>query len=114
MKGLRKMLDGLQRLKVMDGCLTTSQLQQPKKQKEHEMEQQWKTTTVRDSGITTTALEEISEPENQQEVAALAYKFWQARGCPEGTPEEDWFRAEQEIATSKNMLQKEMIQKATA
>ncbi len=111
MKGLRKMLDGLQRLKVMDGCLTTSQLQQPRKQKEHEMEKQWKTTTARDSGI---ALKEISEPQNQHEVATLAYKFWQARGCPDGTPEEDWFRAEQEIATSKNMLQKEMVQKATA
>ena len=77
------------------------------------MEKQWKTTTTRDSGITTTAHEEISEPENQQEVAALAYGFWQARGCPEGTPEEDWFRAEREIAASKRIVQKEMVQKAT-
>jgi len=37
------------------------------------------------------------EPENQQQVAALAYGFWQARGCPDGSPEEDWFRAEREL-----------------
>jgi hypothetical protein len=51
-------------------------------------------------------VEEISKPENQQHVAILAYKFWQTRGCPEGTPEEDWFRAEQEIVTTKGMEQK--------
>ena len=28
------------------------------------------------------------------EIAALARAFWEARGCPEGLPEEDWFRAE--------------------
>ena len=37
------------------------------------------------------------EPENQQEIATLAYEFWQTRGCPDGSPEEDWFRAEREL-----------------
>lgn len=27
------------------------------------------------------------------DIAALAYELWQARGCPEGSAEEDWFRA---------------------
>ena len=27
------------------------------------------------------------------DIAALAYQLWQARGCPEGSPEEDWFEA---------------------
>ncbi|MGD0435778.1 MAG: DUF2934 domain-containing protein [Bryobacteraceae bacterium] len=27
------------------------------------------------------------------EIAALAYELWQARGCPDGSPEEDWFHA---------------------
>src|ERR1700679_1785095 len=27
------------------------------------------------------------------EIAALAYELWQARGCPAGSPEEDWFQA---------------------
>jgi hypothetical protein len=61
------------------------------------MEKKWKTTTEKQEGITTTTVEPISQPENQQEIIALAYEFWQARGCPEGTPEEDWFRAEEEL-----------------
>jgi len=31
------------------------------------------------------------------EIAALAHTLWQARGCPEGSPEEDWFHAAQEL-----------------
>jgi hypothetical protein len=27
------------------------------------------------------------------EIAALANELWHARGCPEGSPEEDWFHA---------------------
>ena len=38
------------------------------------------------------------EPE---EIASLAYRLWQQRGCPEGSPEADWLRAEQELATSR-------------
>jgi len=34
---------------------------------------------------------------NQDEVASLAYAYWQERGCPEGSPEEDWFRAEADL-----------------
>jgi DUF2934 family protein len=30
----------------------------------------------------------------EDEIAALACAFWKARGCPEGLPQEDWFRAE--------------------
>jgi hypothetical protein len=29
--------------------------------------------------------------------ALLAYEFWRARGCPEGSPEEDWFLAEEQL-----------------
>ncbi len=31
------------------------------------------------------------------EIALLAYSYWEARGCPYGSPEEDWFRAEQDL-----------------
>jgi hypothetical protein len=31
------------------------------------------------------------------EIAALAYELWQARGCPDGSPEEDWYRAAEEL-----------------
>jgi len=29
----------------------------------------------------------------QKDTAALAYRLWRARGCPEGSPDEDWFLA---------------------
>ncbi len=31
------------------------------------------------------------------EIAALAYSYWEARGCQGGCPEQDWLRAEQEL-----------------
>jgi hypothetical protein len=31
------------------------------------------------------------------EVARLAYSYWEARGCHGGCPEEDWLRAEEEL-----------------
>jgi hypothetical protein len=37
---------------------------------------------------------EVSEYE---QIALLAYSFWAERGYQGGSPEEDWFRAEQEI-----------------
>jgi hypothetical protein len=40
---------------------------------------------------------EVAEPSFQEQIASLAYQLWQQRGCPEGSPEEDWFRAEQEL-----------------
>jgi hypothetical protein len=32
-----------------------------------------------------------------RETAELAYELWEARGCPDGSPEEDWFRATKEL-----------------
>jgi hypothetical protein len=32
-----------------------------------------------------------------EDIAALAYTIWQARGCPEGSPDENWFHAAQEL-----------------
>ena len=31
---------------------------------------------------------------NESDIAALAYRLWVARGCPEGCPEVDWFLAQ--------------------
>ncbi len=36
------------------------------------------------------------------EVESLAYKFWEERGAPFGTPEVDWFRAEEELRAASN------------
>ena len=31
------------------------------------------------------------------DVAILAHGLWEARGCPDGSPEEDWFHAAQQL-----------------
>lgn|GEM_PF-3038229 len=38
-----------------------------------------------------------AEPLNHEEIARLAYDFWQARGCPHGSADSDWLQAEQEL-----------------
>ena len=43
----------------------------------------------------------LSNKANEKEIALLAYQFWQERGCPVGSDQEDWFRAERELAGSK-------------
>jgi len=35
-------------------------------------------------------------------ISRLAYENWQARGCPVGSPEEDWLRAERQLLSQKN------------
>jgi hypothetical protein len=39
----------------------------------------------------------LDDLEKVRRVAVLAYEYWQERGCPHGSSEEDWFRAEREI-----------------
>jgi hypothetical protein len=34
---------------------------------------------------------------SQEEIARLAYSFWEARGYQGGSPEQDWLRAEEEL-----------------
>jgi hypothetical protein len=36
-------------------------------------------------------------PFGHREIAALAFELWQARGCPVGSPDEDWFHAVEEL-----------------
>jgi Protein of unknown function (DUF2934) len=36
-------------------------------------------------------------PEHRS-VSELAYQLWQARGCPDGTAEQDWREAERQLA----------------
>jgi hypothetical protein len=31
------------------------------------------------------------------DIAALAYQLWEARGCPQGSPDEDWFEAVRQL-----------------
>ncbi len=36
-----------------------------------------------------------------QDIANLAYTLWQQRGCPEGSPEQDWSEAERIMRNEK-------------
>jgi hypothetical protein len=38
-----------------------------------------------------------SDLPSQEDIAVRAYFYWEARGCPDGSPEEDWLRAEREL-----------------
>jgi hypothetical protein len=44
----------------------------------------------------TVAAPETDAPAAEQ-IAHLAYSYWEARGYQGGSPEEDWLRAEQEL-----------------
>jgi Protein of unknown function (DUF2934) len=35
--------------------------------------------------------------EDREAIARLAYFYWEARGCHNDSPDEDWFRAEAEL-----------------
>lgn len=35
----------------------------------------------------------------REEIQALAYELWKARGCPQGSPESDWLNAEHQLRT---------------
>jgi Protein of unknown function (DUF2934) len=35
------------------------------------------------------------------ELCKAAYRLWEERGCPEGSPDVDWQRAEKELGTSE-------------
>jgi hypothetical protein len=37
---------------------------------------------------------------SREQIAKLAYSYWEARGCQGGSGEEDWLRAEQELAAA--------------
>ena len=36
-----------------------------------------------------------------EDIASRAYELWQARGCPYGSPEQDWFQAVTELRTRR-------------
>jgi hypothetical protein len=49
------------------------------------------------SEVIPTSVETVDSAPTYQEIAALAYSFWEARGCQGGSPHEDWYRAEQQL-----------------
>jgi hypothetical protein len=41
-----------------------------------------------------------------EETATLAHTLWQGRGCPEGSPDEDWFHASELLVSRNNSVNK--------
>ena len=52
--------------------------------------------SAKPSAHVATAAESVT-PIDTEAVAHLAYSFYEARGYVDGSPEEDWFRAEREL-----------------
>ncbi len=51
-------------------------------------------------GVHSDNLHSGSEPEHEEEsneLESLAYEYWEERGSPFGSPDEDWYRAEKEL-----------------
>jgi hypothetical protein len=44
---------------------------------------------------------------SSEEIARLAYSYWEARGYQGGSPEEDWLRAEREL--SERLIQERAL-----
>ena len=40
-------------------------------------------------------------PPSHEQIARLAYAYWEARGRQHGSPDEDWHRAERELRTRR-------------
>jgi len=56
----------------------------------HPLQEHPKAGTERGSDV-------IAHEAKEQDIAALAYELWRARGSTEGSPEVDWFRAVEEL-----------------
>lgn len=55
------------------------------------------TTQVPSESSGTTPIDTGGTASEQEEIARLAYELWMQRGCPLGSPEEDWCRAEEQL-----------------
>ena len=46
------------------------------------------------------AKKQTTNAPSREEITRLAEKYWAERGWPEGSAEQDWLRAEQELKTA--------------
>ncbi|MBS1857939.1 MAG: DUF2934 domain-containing protein [Acidobacteria bacterium] len=58
------------------------------------------THSLQPSAPASTARPETQRPDSGA-IAALAYRLWQERGCPEGSSEIDWYRAERQLMSAR-------------
>jgi hypothetical protein len=53
------------------------------------------------SALSVAALAPDKDHTHQESIALLAYRLWEERGRPEGSPEYDWFLAEELLRSGK-------------
>lgn len=46
------------------------------------------------------------------EIAMVAYSYWQSRGCPDGHDVEDWLMAEQEVLLRRSPKRQDLRKEA--
>jgi len=51
---------------------------------------------------------------SDEEIAVRAYTLWEQRGSPIGSPDEDWFRAEEELRSGRTLAEDAEIPAAKA
>jgi hypothetical protein len=52
-------------------------------------------------------------PEHRS-IGELAYRLWQARGCPEGSAERDWLDAEKQLRSAQRATESRAIESTTS
>jgi hypothetical protein len=52
---------------------------------------------IREAALESPEAAEQDEDPERRLIAELAYRYWEGRGCPHGTAEDDWYRAEREV-----------------
>jgi hypothetical protein len=45
---------------------------------------------------------ELSPASSYDEIARAAYELWRQRGCPEGSADQDWFEAAEQVRAKAN------------
>ncbi len=59
------------------------------------------TSPAAEATVQSPAKDPVPSPTFEEEIARLAYSFWEARGYQGGSPEDDWLRAEGELRSAR-------------
>jgi hypothetical protein len=52
---------------------------------------------ARKGGVDQNRTATVETSANTNQIAPVAYEYWQRRGCPIGSPELDWLKAEEDL-----------------
>jgi hypothetical protein len=55
------------------------------------------------SSVASSSLDQSPKTVTQDDIACLAYALWERRGRPEGSAEQDWLEAEQQLTAQEQL-----------